>query len=173
MRRIIVSTMLLCCLPLHVRAAQIIAGTPEDSMFQRIVAETNAEAKLQALLEFEQTFPQSKVLPDIFLMIVDLYRQKSDRLKIIEYGEKVLKLDDRNVTAMMVLARNYAIDGKSLSRAVALAQQAVDQIGKMKAAAVPPQYTDAQWREYLQNTEAAARSILDYTTSIQGRKTPE
>jgi hypothetical protein len=128
---------------------------------------------LRGLLEFEKEFPQSRILPDIFLMTIDLYRQKGDRLKIIEYGEKALKVDNTNVTAMMVLARNYAIDGKNLERAVALAQQAVAEIGKMKTTAVPSQYSDAQWRQYLQNTEAAAISILDYTTSIQGRKTPD
>jgi hypothetical protein len=172
MRTIILGTML-CLLPFPDSSAQIVAGTPEDRRFQQIAAETNQEAKLQALLEFEKEFPQSRILPDIFLMVIDLYRQKSDRLKMIEYGEKALKVDGTNVTAMMVLARNYAIDGTNLERAVALAQQAVAQIGKMKTAAIPSQYSDAQWKQYLQTTEAAAISILDYTTSIQGRKTPD
>ncbi len=142
-------------------------------MFQWITTETKPEAKLQGLLDFERQFPQSRVLPDVFLMIIDLYRQKSDRGKIVEYGEKVLKLDDRNVTAMMVLARNYAIDGKNLDRAVALARQAVDQINNMKTRPVPNQYTDSQWKDYLQNTEAAAKSILDYAKSVKNRGTPD
>ena len=90
-------------------------------------------------MDFEKQFPQSKVLPDVFLMIIDLHRQKGDRLKVIEYSEKVLKLDERMVTPMMVLARNYAIEGNNVDRAVMLAEQAVGQIGKMKAGVVPTQ----------------------------------
>ncbi|PYS49492.1 MAG: hypothetical protein DMG13_23320 [Acidobacteria bacterium] len=33
-------------------------------MFQQIIAETNPEAELQTLVDFEKQFPQSKVLPD-------------------------------------------------------------------------------------------------------------
>ena len=101
-----------CLSPRFASAGQIIAGTAEDKMFQRITAATHPDAKLQTLIDFEKQFPHSKVLPDVFLMIIDLHRQKGDRLKVIEYGEKVLKLDERNVTAMMVLARNYAIEEK-------------------------------------------------------------
>jgi hypothetical protein len=173
MKLFMIPIMLACLSPRFASAGQIIAGTAEDKMFQRITAETNPDAKLQTLMDFEKQFPQSKVLPDVFLMIIDLHRQKGDRLKVLEYGEKVLKLDARNVTAMMVLARNYAIEGNNVDRAVMLAEQAVDQIGKMKAEAVPTQYTAAQWKDYLQSTEAAAKSILDYAKSIRGHRSPD
>jgi hypothetical protein len=153
-------------------ASQIVAGSAEDKMFQRITAESNPEAKLEALAQFEKQFPQSKALPDAYLMMIELYRQKNDRPRVLEYGEKVLKLDDDNITALMVLARNYAIDGKSVDRAVTLAQQAVDQVAKMREASVPSGYTDAQWQEYLQTTELAAKSILNYAKGIKSRRTP-
>jgi len=70
-------------------AAQIIAGTPEDRMLRRVNGETNSETKLQMVIDFEKQFPQSKALPDVYLMAIDLYRQKNDRARIIEYGEKV------------------------------------------------------------------------------------
>ena len=154
-------------------AGQIIAGTAEDKMFQRIIAEANPDAKLQTMTEFEKQFPQSKALPDVYLMVIDLYREKNDRPKMIEYGEKVLKLDERNVTAMMVLARNYAIQGNNVDRAVLLAQQAVDQVGRMKTEAPPAQYTDAQWKDYLQSTEAAAKNILNYAKGVRGQRNPQ
>jgi hypothetical protein len=146
---------------------QIIAGSPEDRLYQQIRSEQGAAAKLQMLMEFENRFPQSKVLPDVYLIIIDLYRQKYDRLKIIEYGEKTLKLDQHNVTAMMALSRNYAIEGKNLDRAVTLAEQAVSAIEKMKTGPIPSQLTEAQWKDYLQNTEGAARSILEYARSVK------
>ena len=52
------------------------------------------------------------------------------RVKVIEYGEKVLTLDERNVTAMMVLARNYAMEKHNVDRAIALANQAIIQTQK-------------------------------------------
>ena len=170
MKTVLFSIIALCLLSEFANAGQIVAGTTEDKMFQQITADTNPDSKLQELMEFEKQFPQSKALPNVYLMTIDLYRQKGDRAKIIEYGEKILKFDQGNVTAMMVLARNFAIEGKNLDRAVELAQQAVDRIGKMRTEAVPPQYTDTQWKDYLQNTEAAAQSILGYAKSIKGNR---
>jgi hypothetical protein len=43
---------------------------------------------------------------------VGFYRQKDDRRKINEYGERVLKADDTNFSAMILLARTYAKDRK-------------------------------------------------------------
>jgi hypothetical protein len=153
-------------------ASQIIAGSAEDKMFQQINSETNPDAKLEALAQFEKQFPQSKALPDAYLMMIELYRQKNNRAKVLEYGEKVLKLDDDNITAMMVLARNYAMDGKSVDRAVQLGQQAVDQVAKLREAGTPNGYTDAQWQDYLQTTELAAKSILNYAKGIKSRRVP-
>jgi len=90
-------------------ARQIIAGTAEDKLFQEL-AKTNAKAKLEMLIDFENRFPQSKALPDVYLMIIDVYRQRDDRAKILEYGEKTLKVDPNNVTAMMALSRNYTLE---------------------------------------------------------------
>ncbi|HET9215795.1 MAG TPA: hypothetical protein VFR18_02380 [Terriglobia bacterium] len=149
--------------------AQIIAGSPEDKAFQQVMAEADADAKLQRLVDFEKTFPKSKALPGVYVMIMDVYRQKDNADKIIEYGEKVLMLDANNVTAMMALSRHYAIKRINLDRAVDLAQKAVDQVGKMRAAPPPVSHTDAQWKSYLDSTETAARNILAYSTSVRGK----
>jgi hypothetical protein len=101
-------------------------------------------------------------------MVIELYREKNDPDKIIEYGEKALKIDEGNVTAMMALSRNYAIKRVNLDRAVELAQKAVDQIGKLRAGPPPTSHTDVQWKSYLDSTEAAAKSILTYTKSVRG-----
>jgi hypothetical protein len=169
MRTMLGSIRLLCLTPSLASAGQIIAGTSEDRMFQRITVETNPDAKLQTLIDFEKQFPQSKVLPDVYLMVIDSYRQKGDRVKVIEYGEKVLKIDNSNVTAMMILSRNYSLERKNLDRAVALAQQAVDLIAKMKGEPTPVRYSDTQWKDYLLGTEGAARSILEYAKSVRGQ----
>jgi hypothetical protein len=108
-------------------------------------------------------------LSNVYLMMIEVYRQKDDRGHVIEYGEKVLTLDDKNVTAMMVLSRNYAIERMKVDRAVELAQRAVELLGKMRSMPAPSSQTEAQWKEYLDNTEGAARNILSYAVSIKGR----
>src|ERR1700688_2147837 len=96
MRTMTVPRGLLCLIPTPASAAPIIAGTPEDKVFQRITAETNPDAKLQHVTDFEKQFPQSKVLPGVYLAVLDFYQQKGDRVKVIECCEKVLKLDEGN-----------------------------------------------------------------------------
>ena len=170
MRTFLISVILISFLAHTVSASQIVAGSPEDKMFQLISAETNSEIKLQRLADYEKQFPQSKALANVYLIAIELYREKGDRDRVNEYGEKVLKLDERNVTAMMTLSRNYAIQRKNLDRAVELAQRAVEVIGKMKGEPTPVSSTDSKWKEYLQATEAAAQGILDYTKAIKGRE---
>jgi hypothetical protein len=169
MRAVPILLLIFCLMPPAAGAIQIVAGSQEDRVFQQISAETNADAKLQRLSEFETQFPKSKVLPSIYLMAIELYREKNDTDRIIEYGEKVIKLDEQNVTAMMVLSRSYAMQRKNLDRAVELAEKALDRIGKLKTSAAPSTQTDAQWKAYWDSTEAAARNILNYAQSIRGR----
>jgi hypothetical protein len=169
MRTLLIASLLLCLMPQDARGVQIAAGSPEDKAFQEITAETDGDAKLQRLTEFEKQFPRSRVLAHVYLMIIDLYRAKNDPDRMIEFAEKVLKVDDRNVTAMMVLSRNYAIQRRNLDRSVELAQKAVEEVGKMRTSPVPSTHTETQWKEYLDNTEASARSILTYTMRVRGQ----
>ena len=152
-----------------VLAGQIHAGSAEDKMFQAISAEKNPDTKLQRITEYEKQFPNSRALASIYLIAIDLYRDKSDRTKMIEYGERVLKVDDQNITAMMVLSRNYAIGRENLDRAVELAEKAVNLLTSMREKPAPSSYTEAQWRNYLESTEAAARNIMEYTKGIRDR----
>jgi hypothetical protein len=167
MKAISVLMLMLVLLPRPTNAGQIVAGSLEDKSYKRIAAESDSDTRLQLLLDFETQFPHSKILPDVCIHIVNLYRQKGDRIKVIEYGEKALKLDDHNVMAMMVLARNYALEGRELDRALSLAQQSVDLIVKLKGNPMPLSYTEAEWKDYLQSTEAASRGILLYVTAVR------
>jgi len=169
MGTVMISALLLSLLPQPAGASQIVAGSQEEKVFQEITAETNGDAKLQKLAGFEKQFPRSRVLPNIYLMTIDLYREKNDTDRVIEYAEKVLKIDERNITAMMILSRSYAIQRKHLDRAVEFAQKAVDEIGRIRSSPAPTSYTASQWKEYLDSTEASARSILAYTTMIRGQ----
>jgi hypothetical protein len=98
-------------------------------------------------------------------MLIDVY--KTDSAKVIEYGEKAIKVDPENVQALMAVSRNYSMEKKNLDRAVSYAQRAVDGVGKMRGQQPPPGYSDDQWKQYLDSLEQNAKSLLSYAKSIK------
>jgi hypothetical protein len=149
--------------------AQLVAGSPEDKAFEKILAETNPDAKATLLLDYEKQFPQSRVLSDIYAMLMEVYRQKNDAAKVIEFGEKVIKIDANNVTALMAVSRNYSLERKNLEVAVQYAQRAVDTVAKMRTQSPPANFTADQWKTYVDSTDQAAKSILAYAQSLRPR----
>ncbi len=127
--------------------AQVVAGSPEDGAYTKILAETNPDAKVALLLEFEKQFPQSKVLPDVYVMLMTIYQQKNDTAKALDFGERAIKVDANNITALLAVSRNYSIERKNLDRAVQYAQKALDMVEKMKTQPAPAQFTEQQWKE--------------------------
>jgi len=149
--------------------AQVQAGSPEDKAFQKIDAENNVDAKIGLLLDFEKQFPQSKALREAYLQLLQIYQDKNDQAKIIEFGEKAIKIDPNNIVALLTITRAYSLDGKSasLDRAISYAQKAIDEIAKLKNS--PPQqgYTDQQWREYVDGNDSLAKNYLSYAKSLK------
>jgi tetratricopeptide (TPR) repeat protein len=149
--------------------AQVKAGSPEDKAFQKVDAAGNADDKINLLLEFEKEFPQSPGLRDAYLQLVELYQQKNNSAKVIEYSEKTLKLDPNNLAALLKATYAYSLEGKpaSLDRAIQYGQKAVDEIGKLKTG--PPQqgYTDEQWKQYVDSNEQLAKNYLSYAKSLK------
>ena len=149
--------------------AQVVAGSPEDKAFQKIDAENNVDTKITLLLDFEKQFPQSKALREAYLQLVQIYQDKNDSAKTIEYSEKTIKVDPNNLPALLIVTRAYSMEGKtaSLDRAIQYAQKAVDQIAKLKTS--PPQqgFTDEQWKEYCERNDQLAKSYLAYARSLK------
>jgi hypothetical protein len=149
--------------------AQVVAGSPEDKAFQKIDAENNADSKLNLLLGFEKDFPQSKALREAYLQLLEIYQQKNNAPKVIEYSEKILKVEPANLPALVKATYAYSIDGKpaSIDRAIQYGQKAVDEITKLKSG--PPQhgYSDEQWKQYIESNEQAAKYYLDYAKRMK------
>ena len=149
--------------------AQVVAGSPEDKAFQKIDAENNPDGKVTLLLDFEKQFPQSKSLREAYLQLVQIYQQKNDQPKVIEFGEKALKTDPSNIEALLAVTRAYSLDGKnaSLDRAIQYAQKAIDQLGKMKAGPAQQGKTDEQWKQYIDSNDQLAKTYLSYAQSLK------
>jgi hypothetical protein len=149
--------------------AQVQAGSPEDKAFQKIDSENNNDAKIVLLLDFEKQFPQSKAIREAYLQLVQLYQQKNESPKVIEYSEKVLKVDPVNLVALLTATRAYSLEGKqpSVDRAIQYAQKAEAEIAKLKTG--PPQqgYTDDQWKQYISENESLAKNYLSYAKALK------
>src|SRR2546427_13043278 len=92
--------------------AQVIAGSPEDKAFQKIDAENNVDAKIVLLQDFEKQFGQSRSIREAYLQLIQIYQQKNDQAKVIEYCEKAIKVDPNNLVALLTVTRAYSLDGK-------------------------------------------------------------
>ncbi len=150
--------------------AQVRAGSPESALFDQITSEKNPDSKLTLIDSFEHQFPNSRILSRVYLAATEIYRDKGAREKTIEYGEKVLRLDESNFTAMMILARNYAIDASNVDRAVDLAQHAVDRLAQSASDPLPFGYSEEQWKTYLHSNQQSAQQILDYAKAMKSRR---
>ena len=149
--------------------AQVIAGSPEDKAFQKIDAENNIDAKIVLLQDFEKQFAQSKSIREAYLQLIQIFQQKNDQAKIIEYCEKAIKVDPNNLVALLTVTRAYSLDGKqaSLDRAIQYGQKAMDEITRLKSQ--PPQqgYTDEQWKQYIESNAQLANSYLAYAKTLK------
>jgi tetratricopeptide (TPR) repeat protein len=144
--------------------ATLIAGSPEDKAFTAAMA-AQGDARINLLLDFEKQFPSSKALPDVYNELINLYNQKQDSTKVAEVGEKAVKVDPDNFTALIALSRNYGLAKKNLPQAVQYAQRAVDVLAKKKTES---RYTEDQaWKAYVDSTDASARANLAWIRTVK------
>ena len=149
-------------------SAQLIAGSPEDRLYQQITAAADPEEKERLCLEFEQQFSESDVVVDIYVMLMEIYGQRNDNSKLIEFGEKAIEMDDDNISALMTVSRTLAVARQQLPKAVQYGERAVAAAEGLSEQAPPPQYSQEQWMQYVESTVSAARSILSYARSVSG-----
>lgn len=149
-----------------VASAQVtlIAGSPEDKAFTAAMA-AQGDARVNLLLDFEKQFPSSKALPDVYNELINMYNQKQDKDKVAQVGEKAIKVDPDNFTALMAVSRNYGLEKKNLEKAVQYAQHAVDVLAKKKTES---RYSEDQaWKSYVDSTDASARANLAWVRGIK------
>jgi tetratricopeptide (TPR) repeat protein len=147
--------------------ARVQAGSDEDKALRKITAQTNPDAQIPMLLDFEKQYPKSQALSEVYAMLVDIYMTKQDNAKIIEFGEKAIKADEKNVSALVAVSRAYAMKGEKLEVAVTYAQKAVDNVDKMKTQPAPSNYSEAEWKQLIKDNEDAAKGQLSYAKAVK------
>ncbi len=89
----------------------------ENQAYQAIQNELDPDRKLQMINDFEKKYPNSRGLPFVYLLAASTYQQKGDVNRVIEYGEKSLKLNGDNTGALLLMAATLpepqALQGQS------------------------------------------------------------
>jgi ankyrin len=101
-------------------AAGPAAGSPEDTAFKKIEAETDTDARLGLLLDFEKQFPKSTLLLEVYQGLIQIYQEKNDQPKVSGVREKLVPIERQmrlasqqqapavktgGITALMLAAR--------------------------------------------------------------------
>ena len=151
-------------------SAQLVAGSPEDALFQQITRATSPAEKITLANQFEQEFGDTSgsVMVSIYSILMDSHEKQQDHRQALAYGEQIIDMDPDNVTAYMALCRYLSVNlREDLDQAVEYGQRALTLAEALSDQEAPPNYTPEQWESYTLQTEEYARSILSYARTIR------
>ena len=141
-------------------------ASPEWDAYHTITLEKNPAKKLNLLLNFEQKYPQSKQLPEVYTSLMDIYVTNHNETKASEYGAKALKLDPENVTALILMSRKFAWLQRDFPNAMQYAQRAVAAAAKLKMQPAPAGAATS-WQSWVASLEANAQTNLTWVRGFQ------
>ena len=141
-------------------------GAVEWNAYRPITTEKDPAKKLNLLLNFEKNFPKSKLLPDVYTALMEIYVANHNDAKASEYGAKALKQDPQNVAALVLMSRKYALLQNDFTNALQYAERAVAAVTKMKNQP-PPTSEIAAWQNWVASLDSSARGNLVWVRSLQ------
>src|SRR5207244_296031 len=109
------------------------ALSPEEfQSYRQILVEPNLDRKLGLLADFEKKYPKSAASDQVLTAMMNIYVMKGEAAKATEYGEKVIRLDPNNVTALIQVSRNYTILQTNPPKALEYANRAATIAARLK-----------------------------------------
>jgi tetratricopeptide (TPR) repeat protein len=84
--------------------AQLHATYEEGMGYKTMESELDPDRRLGMVAEFEKRFPESQLMSYVYTQAAKAYQQKGDLDKLVEYGEKSLKLDPDNIFSLLMVA---------------------------------------------------------------------
>jgi tetratricopeptide (TPR) repeat protein len=167
----------------------------EEAMgYKTMEGELDPDKRLRMAEEFESRFPNSELMSSVYTQAAKSYREKGDLNKLVEYGEKSLKLDPNNLFSLLMVAitlpqprmleSNPNLTGQWLAKAQDYADRALKLIDSLPA---KPNETDEQLKKrkdglasdahtalalvYMERDESA-KAIEEFKTAISLSQTP-
>ena len=176
------------------------SGTPlhatyEEAMgYKTMEEELDPDRRLRMVEEFERRFPTSELMSTVYTQAAKSCREKGDLNKLVEYGEKSLKLDPNNLYSLIMVAialpqprmleSSPQLSAQRLSTAEEYAHRALKLIEGVPA---KPNETDEQLKKrkdalgsdahtalatvYMERDESA-KAIEEFKTAISLSQTP-
>jgi tetratricopeptide (TPR) repeat protein len=139
-----------------------VANTPEDELMQAVNGAEKPEEQIAALDKFAQAHASSKFMPCVYEYYTITYLKLNNYDKVVEYGEKGLSSNYKDVMLMLNLLKAYVGSGKVADSAFDSINQAPDLIKAESKPAKPPTVSDAEWQKALEDNAALAKDELAY-----------
>jgi hypothetical protein len=145
--------------PASVKASRTDSVTRSEVLtYLEITLETNVDKRLKMLLAFQQAFPKSVNLPEIFTAIMDTYSQHRNA-PAVWYSQKLMKEDAAYIALLLETSKTFAQRG-NVSSAVEYAQQAVTAAATLKERRPPVPYDGPAWESWVRSIEGNAERQL-------------
>jgi tetratricopeptide (TPR) repeat protein len=135
--------------------------------YKTLEEEKDPDRRLRMVEEFESKFPDSELMSSVYTQAARAYQQKGDMNKVVEYGEKSLKLDPNNLFSLLMVAitlpqprmleENSGLVAQRLSMADDYANRALKLIDTLPAR---PNETDEELKKRKDGLAADAHTAL-------------
>jgi tetratricopeptide (TPR) repeat protein len=139
-----------------------VANTPEDELMLAINGAEKPEEQIAALDKYAQANANSKFMPCVDEYYTMTYLKLNNFDKVVEYGEKGLASNYKDVMLMINLLKGYVGSGKVADSAFDVINQAPDVIKAEANPTKPPTVTDAEWKKALEDNAALAKDEQAY-----------
>ena len=139
-----------------------IANTPEDELMQAVNGADKPEEQVAALDKYAREHADSKFMPCVDEYYTMTYLKLNNYDKVIEYGEKGLASNYKDVMLVLNLLKGYVASGKVADSVFDVINQAPELITAESKPNRPPSVSDADWQKALEENAAQAKDELAY-----------
>ena len=139
-----------------------VANSPEDELMQAVNGADKPEDQVAALDKFAQAHADSKFMPCVDEYYTMTYLKLNNYDKAVEYAEKGLATNYKDVMLSLNLLKGYVGSGKVGDSAFDVINQAPDLVAAESKPPKPPTATDAEWAKTLEDNAALAKDELAY-----------
>lgn len=139
-----------------------VANTPEDELMQAVNGADKPEDQIAALDKYAQAHADAKFMPCVDEYYTMTYLKLNNYDKVVEYGEKGLASDHKDVMLVINTLKGYVGSGKVADSAFAIINMAPGLITEESKPARPPNVSDADWQKALDDSAAQAKDELAF-----------
>jgi hypothetical protein len=140
----------------------VVINSPEDQLTLAFNGAENPQEQVNALDKYAQAHPDSKFMPCVNEYYTIAFVKMGNFDKAIEYGEKDLSANYRDLSLTVNLLKAYVGAGKATDNAFDLITKAPELIKKETTPSRPANLSDADWRKMQDEAGVLAKDVSDY-----------